>query len=175
MSLARIAFEIKKCRKCGLWKTRIEAVPGEGPKNARLMLIGQAPGKNEDKLGRPFTGRAGKFLEKALGEAGLKRDKVFITSVLKCHPLKNRLPKADEVKSCLPYLERQIRMVKPRKVCLMGNVAIKALLGKGKVGKVHGKKILKESITYIPTYHPAAAMRFPKIRGKMVRDFRKLR
>ncbi len=162
--LEKIAEEIKKCKKCRLWKTRTNAVPGEGPSNAKIFFIGQAPGKQEDLQGRPFVGRAGKFLNMLLEKNNIARNKVFITSVLKCFPPKNRLPKNDEVKACLPYLIKQLEIVNPRIVVLLGNVAVKAL-------KNH--EILKGR-KVICTYHPAAGMRFPKIRKKMLEDFKKI-
>jgi len=162
--LEKLAKQIRKCRKCKLWKTRNNAVPGEGPSNAKIFFIGQAPGKQEDLQGKPFVGRAGKFLNMLLEKNNIKRSDVFITSVLKCFPPKNRLPKKDEIKACLPYLIKQLEIINPRVVVLLGNVAIKTL-------KNHeilkGKKV-------ICTYHPAAGMRFPKIKKKMFDDFKRI-
>ena len=162
--LEKLAKQIRKCRKCKLWKTRNNAVPGEGPSNAKIFFIGQAPGKQEDLQGKPFVGRAAKFLNMLLEKNNIKRSDVFITSVLKCFPPKNRLPKKDEIKACLPYLIKQLEIINPRVVVLLGNVAIKTL-------KNHeilkGKKV-------ICTYHPAAGMRFPKIKKKMFDDFKRI-
>lgn len=169
-SISTLHSKIRRCRECRLWKSRKKAVPGEGPSPARIMFIGQAPGKTEDATGRPFVGRAGKFLDELLDLAGLDRSKCFITSVVKCFPPRNRIPKTDEIASCNPYLEEQIRIVKPKLVVLLGNVAIKTVLGTG-----NRKPIRKAGITYVSTFHPAAGMRFPKIRKQMERDFRKLR
>jgi DNA polymerase len=167
-ALERLSSRIRRCKKCRLWKGRSRAVPGEGPTSARIMIIGQAPGRNEDETGRPFIGRAGKFLDKLLEQAGIRRSDVFITSVVKCFPPKNRIPKKDEIKACNSYLREQIRLVKPKVIVLLGNVAIRAVLGNLK----HGKPVRIDDITYLPTYHPAAGMRFPKIRKAMERDFR---
>jgi len=162
--LEKLAKQIRKCRKCKLWKTRSNAVPGEGPSNAKIFFIGQAPGKQEDLQGKPFVGRAGKFLNMLLEKNNIKRSDVFITSVLKCFPPKNRLPKKDEIKACLPYLIKQLEIINPRVVVLLGNVAIKTL-------KNH--EILKGR-KVICTYHPAAGMRFPKIKKKMLDDFKRI-
>ncbi|MEM2909211.1 MAG: uracil-DNA glycosylase [Candidatus Bilamarchaeaceae archaeon] len=172
-SLTKISRQIVKCRKCRLWKTRKRAVPGEGSPHARIMLVGQAPGKTEDATGRPFVGRAGKLLTELLESAGIRRKDVFITSVIKCFPPGNRAPKKDEIAACKPHLEKQIALIKPKIIVLLGNIAIKTVLGDvGKLDKIHGKPIRKESVICIPNYHPAAAMRFPKIKRKMMVDFK---
>ena len=135
-------------------------VPGEGPSDARVMLIGQNPGAEEDKLGRPFVGRSGKYLDKVLKENGIERSSLFITSVVKCKTPKNRKPTPQEIENCLPYLVEQIKDIKPELIVLMGQVAwgIPRLAG----------------IQFIETYHPAAAMRFPKIKEKFEADFRRI-
>ncbi len=174
MGLAELHAQIRKCRKCRLWKTRKHTVPGEGNPHAEMMFIGQAPGRYEDAGGRPFVGRAGKLLDEILAEAGLKRKDVFITSVLKCFPPKNRLPKKDEVESCKPYLLEQIKLISPKTIILLGNVAISTLLGKtGKLGEIHGREISKGGTTHVPTYHPAAAVRFPRLKTTILKDVRK--
>jgi len=173
--LERLAAQIRRCKGCRLWKSRRHAVPGEGNPHARIMLIGQAPGKTEDATGRPFVGRAGKLLTALLENNGIKRENVFITSVIKCFPPKNRPPKRDEIAACRPYLMQQITLIKPKVIVLLGIVAAKAVLGnEERLEKIHGKKIIKNGITYIPTYHPAAAIRFPKIRKKLEMDFKNL-
>lgn len=171
--LDKIHNQIRKCRKCGLWKTRKNAVPGEGNPHAKIMFIGQAPGRTEDETGRPFVGRAGKLLTKLLTENGLERKDAFITSVVKCFPPRNRIPKKDEISPCNPYLVRQTALIKPKAIFLLGNVAISTVLGNiGRLDKIHGKKIMKDGIAHIPTYHPAAAMRFPRIKKKLEMDFK---
>jgi len=130
MDLDCLHEKIRHCQLCILSSNRIKAVPGEGPCPAEIMLVGEAPGREEDLEGRPFVGRAGRLLDKALEEAGLQRSEVFITSVIKCRPPDNRRPKSHEIESCRPYLEAQMMMLNPRIVCLMGNVAIQAVLGK---------------------------------------------
>jgi len=171
--LERLHARIKECRKCRLWKSRRNAVPGEGNARAEIMFIGQAPGRTEDATGRPFVGRAGKLLTELLHKNGISRRNVFITSVIKCFPPKNRMPKSDETKACNPYLRMQIALIKPKTIVLLGNVAIKTMLcGADSLDKIHGGKFIRKGITYIPTYHPAAAMRFPEIKRKLEMDFK---
>ncbi len=166
--LEKVHSQIRKCKKCRLWKTRRHAVPGEGNARAKIMFIGQAPGRTEDATGRPFIGRAGKLLTELLAKNGLKREDVFITSVIKCFPLRNRIPKRDEITACNPYIRKQIALIKPKTIVLLGNVAIKTVLGDaGKLGKIHGKKIVRKGVVYVPAYHPAAAIRFPKLKKKL--------
>ena len=163
-TLEKIAAEVQACTKCVLWKSRTNAVPGEGPKSAKIMLIGQAPGRMEDMTGRPFVGRAGEFLNQLLADNGIDRKKTFITSSIKCFPPGNRKPKAGEIAACRPYLERQIKLINPKIIVLMGRVAQKAV-----------PKALLKGRRVIRTYHPAAGMRFPKIGKKMAADFRKIK
>lgn len=172
--LDKVHNQIRRCKKCRLWKMRKHVVPGEGNPHAKIMMIGQAPGRTEDETGRPFVGRAGKLLTELLAKNGIDRKDVFITSVIKCFPPANRMPRKDEIESCTPYLEMQISLIKPKTIFLLGNVAINAILGNiGKLEKIHGKKIIRKGITYIPTYHPAAALRFPWIKKKIEMDFKK--
>src|SRR3954469_20075218 len=118
--LDRIADEIRVCERCELHRTRTKSVPGEGPADARVMLIGEAPGWNEDQQGRPFVGAAGKFLEELLGKAGLRRSDVFITNVVKSRPPGNRDPLPDEIVACAPFLVRQIEVIDPEVVVTLG-------------------------------------------------------
>lgn len=178
MSLKQLHQKIRRCKKCGLGKKRIKAVPGEGPANAKIMFIGLSPGKNEDEQGKPFVGRAGKLLDELLVVSGLKRNEAFITSVLKCKTPKNRLPKSKEVESCKPYLEKQIEMIKPRIIVLLGNVALKTMLGKkakSGITKIHRKVIWHGDIIYFPTFHPAAGIRSTGTKKKLVQDFKRLK
>lgn len=174
MSLNKLNKVIQSCKKCNLWKTRVNAVPGEGSPDAKIFFLGQAPGRNEDLQGRPFVGLAGKFLNKLLDSIDLKREEVFITGAVKCFPPKNRKPAPAEVKACKPYLLKQIEITNPKLIVLLGDTALETLLRKGKVSELHGK-IAKKDRTYFITFHPAAAMRFPKIRNKMIEDFEKLK
>jgi uracil-DNA glycosylase family 4 len=157
MTLTELNDQIRKCRKCRLWQGAKNAVPGEGPPDATLMLVGQNPGAEEDKTGRPFVGRAGKFLNKILAKNGLNREELFITNLVKHTSPKNRKPLPDEIAACAPYLEEQIKTIKPKIVVLMGTVAWRA-------PRVEG-------VEYVETYHPSAAMRFTKMRKKFEEDF----
>ena len=161
MTLKELNEEIHNCHKCRLWKGAKHTVPGEGPQNAKLMLVGQNPGIEEDKTGRPFVGRAGKFLNKVLAENGINREEVFITNIVKHVTPQNRKPFPDEMEACAPYLTEHINLIKPRIVVLMGAVAWQAPKVKG--------------IKYIVTVHPSAAMRFTKMRKRFLEDFLILR
>ena len=140
------------------------------------MIVGMAPGVKEDELGKPFVGRAGNFLNELLKKAKLKRNKIFITSVLKClpQPPVNRKPKKEEIKSCSPWLEKQIEIINPKYFILLGEVAFSFFFPGEKLSKFRGKWIKKEGKYYLSTYHPAAGLRFPKIKKILERDFKKL-
>jgi DNA polymerase len=173
--LETLHSEIMNCTLCPLHETRNNAVPGEGPCDASVMLVGEAPGAKEDETGRPFVGRSGQLLATLLEEIGLTREDVFITSILKSRPPKNRPPTRFEVNICRPYLERQIELVNPRIIVLLGGVAISSLIGPWKVSESHGRFYESESNTYFMTYHPAAALRFPKVKSLMREDFKILK
>lgn len=173
-SLSELASEIMGCKQCPLWKTRTNAVPGEGPIDAKLMFVGEAPGREEDSQGRPFVGKAGQLLNELLKSAGINREEVFISSVLKCRTPQNRNPTRQEIECCSPYLFEQIEIVSPRVICLLGNVAARVLLAKTGVTKLRGKVVEKGGITYLPTYHPAAAARNPRLKILLAQDLRKL-
>ena len=172
MCLEGIAEEAKACMKCDLGAGRHKTVPGEGPCDAEIMLVGEAPGAEEDLSGRPFVGRAGKVLDRALAQAGLGRSKIFITSVIKCRPLGNRKPKAGEIDECLPILQAQIDAIKPEAIGLMGNVATKAILGLEGVTGLHGRVFQDR---YVVTYHPAAVLRRRELQEDLVSDLKKLK
>ncbi len=157
---AELNEQIMLCRKCRLWECAKQAVPGEGPPNAEVVLVGQNPGAEEDKVGKPFVGRAGKFLNKVLATYGLDRQKLFVTNIVKHTSPDNRKPFPDEIEACVPYLVEQIDLLKPNVVVLMGAVAWQA-------PRVVG-------VRYIETVHPSAAMRFTKMRVRFERDFQSL-
>ena len=166
---------IQNCKLCHLYETRRNAVPGEGPASSRLMFIGEAPGAREDESGRPFVGRSGELLTSMLEEIGLSRKAVFITSILKSRPPNNRAPTQNEIKACLPYLKRQIEVIKPQIIVLLGGVAISSLIGPWRVSEAHGRFHESGGQTYFMTYHPAAALRFPKVNTAMREDFQTLK
>ena len=178
-SLEKIVQKIKKCKKCSLYKTRIQAVPGDGNYSAKIMLIGEAPGREEDRRGQPFVGGAGKFLNELIKLAGLKRENIFITNVLKCRPPKNRDPKPNEIKACRPYLEEQIKIIKPKLIVALGRHAMYNFLPESlKISRVHGKvkelKIENCKLKIFCTYHPAAALYQRNLKNVLRKDFRRL-
>ena len=175
-SLESIANEVSRCEKCRLCEARRNAVPGEGSKHSMVMFVGEAPGEQEDDQGRPFVGAAGKLLTELLEYVGLRRDEVFITNIVKCRPPNNRPPRKDESAACRNYLERQLRLLRPRVICPMGNSAIRALLSSEEsVSGLHGVTFEKDGATYFPMYHPAAALYTFSLRKVMEEDFKKLR
>jgi DNA polymerase len=175
MSLKEISDEIKGCRECRRGKEGLP-VPGEGPADAKVMFVGMAPGAEESRTGRPFVGRSGKLLTEMLASIGVKRGEAYITSPVKYYPGRRGLRKK-EIEHGAMHLRKQIEAVSPRIIVLLGDVAIKALAPekKLKVTESHGKTFRKGDITYFITFHPSAAMRFPRIRRLMDMDFRKLR
>lgn len=175
VKLKKLHKKISHCKKCLLWKTRRNTVPGEGPANAKIMIIGQAPGAEENKTGRPFIGRAGKLLSQLLRLVKIEREKVFITSSVKCFPPKNRKPTQKEIQTCLPYLKEQIHIINPQKFILFGEVAFSVFFKNKKLKDYRGKWLKKDDKEYFIVYHPAAGIRFLKFRKILERDFRKLK
>lgn len=178
-NLDKLIKKIENCTLCPLHKTRTNAVPGEGPENADIMLIGEAPGYYEDQKGRPFVGNAGEVLTELLKKAGLKREEVFIGNVLKCRPPENRDPTEEEIEACSPYLKNQIRKIKPKLIVSLGRFATRLLLNRQiKISREHGK--LKKSdyggwsCKLFVSYHPAAALYGGGTREKLEEDFKKL-
>jgi DNA polymerase len=179
-----IEKEVKACKKCGLWKTRRNAVPGEGSLDASLMFVGEAPGYWEDVKGRPFVGAAGKVLDALLAEINLSRSTVYITNVIKCRPPENRDPMPLEVETCTPYLNRQIKIVQPKIIVTLGRHAASYILSKAGIqqvtgitrlrGKVYSVGLLELSVSVLPTFHPAAVLHNPKYRDALERDFQLL-
>jgi DNA polymerase len=170
MMLEDIHNKVRVCPLCDLALSRTLAVPGEGPCPAEIMLVGEAPGAEEDLSGRPFVGRAGRLLDRALAEAGIARSEVFITSVVKCRPPKNRKPKKWEIDACHPYLAAQMELIRPLVVCLMGNVASSGVIGKQGVTTIHGQFFQDR---FLVTYHPAAVLRNMTLMGAFVSDLKK--
>ena len=169
-TLDLLAREIRFCTLCPLSRTRQNAVPGEGPSPARCMCIGESPGAEEDRTGRPFVGRSGRFLGSVLKASGLRREDLFITGSLKCHPPRNREPRIGELAACRPYLLRQIGVIRPRVIVLLGRIAIKGFMGDVALEEVRGRTFNRSGHIILPTYHPAAAMRFPAKRGPFMKD-----
>jgi uracil-DNA glycosylase len=168
--LDKIAEAVRACQSCVLASCRTKAVPGEGNPFARIMIIGEAPGRQEDESGSPFVGMAGKFLDKLLATAGLTRSEVFITNVVKCRPPENRKPERDEVAACADFLTAQIAAINPRLIICLGGTAASAVLGMKTISQDHGKLIERDGRYYFVAYHPAARFH----RQKIVDDFEKL-
>jgi uracil-DNA glycosylase len=173
-SLEKIAAEVVGCPLCKLARTRKNAVPGEGQLAAKIMFVGEAPGRGEDDKGRPFVGAAGKILDEMLAKAGIQRSQVFITNVVKCRPPNNRVPEEDEVSACMPYLERQIALIRPRIICILGRTAYSSLLGGSSITANRGKIIEKAGQKYFLTIHPAAAIYNRSMLSLLEADLRKL-
>jgi DNA polymerase len=167
---------VASCRKCSLCETRTQTVFADGPPGARLLIVGEAPGADEDAQGVPFVGRAGQLLNKMIAAIDLKREEVYICNVLKCRPPGNRTPQPGEVAQCLPYLEQQIALIRPALICAMGLPAVGALLKlKGPMGAIHGKTFDYRGIPVIPTYHPAALLRTPSFKREAWEDMKRVR
>ena len=172
--LETTAEAVRSCTLCRLHSGRIHAVPGEGPLDANVFLIGEAPGREEDATGAPFVGSAGKILDKALAAARILRSSVFITNVVKCRPPANRGPRSDEIESCRPYLMTQIAAVRPKVVVTLGSTALKALLGTGiELKDARGKTLGFGEVPVLPTYHPAAVLYNRRLEPTLRNDLRK--
>ncbi|MGC8869354.1 MAG: uracil-DNA glycosylase [Sulfurihydrogenibium sp.] len=161
--LEEINKEIQVCTKCDLHKERKQAVLGEGNPNSPIMFIGEAPGEEEDKQGRPFVGRAGQLLTKAIELAGYKRSDVYIANINKCRPPGNRTPTVEEQEACFPYLKRQIDIINPKVLCLLGATAYRGIFKReAKITKERGNILDYEGKKVYVTYHPAYVLRNPK-------------
>jgi uracil-DNA glycosylase family 4 len=172
--LAQIERVLATCHKCRLWRTATKVVPGEGNPKAAVMFIGEAPGFNEDQMGRPFVGRAGQLLEKLLAKIGLSRKDVYITNVVKHRPPKNRAPNKDEIRTCLPYLYRQIQIINPKVIVPLGRFALEVFISDQTISKIHGQLFKAKGRLIYPVYHPAAALRSGAVLRELEKDFTKL-
>ena len=163
----------KQCKKCRLFKTRNNVVFGSGNKHAKLMFIGEGPGADEDMQGQPFVGKAGKLMNMAFETVGINREEVYIANIVKCRPPSNRNPEDDEIVACLDYLRNQVILVKPKIVVLLGNVALKSILGKEHgITNSRGKWVEKKGIFYMPTWHPAALLRDETKKIDFIKDLK---
>jgi len=167
---------VATCEKCGLCKTRTQTVFSDGSPLAKLMFVGEAPGRDEDLRGIPFVGRAGQLLDKMIAAMEMKREEVYICNVLKCRPPENRTPTPEEVAQCRPYLEQQVALVRPVVVCALGLSAAQALLEtKATMASMRGKTYSFRGIPLIPTYHPAALLRNPGLKRDAWIDLQRVR
>lgn len=174
MILDEFNQEVLKCEKCELSKTRTNVVPGEGNSKAEIMFIGEGPGKNEDELGRPFVGAAGKLLDELIGSIGLKREDVYIANVVKCRPPNNRDPLPVEVDSCRDWLDKQVEIINPKLIILLGRHSMDRFLPNLKISIDHGKPKRFNGRVYMPIYHPAAALYRRQLLEDLKRDFKKI-
>src|SRR5690349_7578187 len=173
--LEKLARQIVVCTKCELHRSRKNAVPGEGPTHAEIMLIGEGPGAREDEQGRPFVGASGKFLDQLLEQAGVTRSDVWITNVVKCRPTGNRDPLPDEIETCTSnYLQHQIRIVNPSIIVTLGRFSMGLFFKGAKITQIHGQMRKVEDRFVIAMYHPAAALHQMALKPAIMADFAKL-
>lgn len=172
--LLSLREEIAACTRCELFRSAENAVPGEGNFEARIMLIGEAPGWHEDKQGKPFVGNSGKFLTELLESAGLSREDVFITNVVKHRPPGNRDPLPDEITACAHWLEQQIETIDPDVVVTLGRFSMAKFFPGAKISKIHGQAKEVGGRYIVPMYHPAAALHNGALRPEIEADFQKL-
>ena len=173
-TLRDIAEKINQCKNCELALGRKNAVPGAGPANAEIMLIGEGPGFHENEQGLPFVGQAGKLLTELLAQGGFTREEVFITNVVKCRPPGNRDPKPDELSACQEYLDAQIASINPLIIVTLGRFSMARYFPNTKISHIHGKAAWNNGRFIIPMYHPAAALHQPKIKPVILQDFAQL-
>ena len=171
----QLASEIHNCQRCPLGGTRKSAVPGEGDPNSVVLLVGEGPGADEDRQGRPFVGRSGQFLTEMLENVGIRREDVYITNVVKCRPPENRDPHPQELEACQEYLERQVELINPRIIVTLGRFSMRRWFPDGAITKIHGQvRNIGRGRVAMAMFHPAAALRNPKWRVEFERDLQLL-
>ena len=174
-ALRRLEQKTLGCRRCGLREGCSQVVFGEGSPDALLMLVGEGPGADEDRLGRPFVGRAGQLLDKILEAAGFQREEVYIGNVVKCRPPKNRIPLPEEINACYPHLQEQIHIIRPKIIVCLGAMSAKTLVDpRAQITKIRGKWVEKQEIRIMPTFHPAALLRDPQKKKLVWQDFQQV-
>ncbi len=173
-ALTELYQEIASCRSCKLAESRTKAVPGEGPEDASLFFIGEAPGWNEDQQGRPFVGQAGTYLEHLLRLIKMNRNQIYIANVIKCRPPQNRDPLPSEIMACQKWLDQQIQIIKPKMIVTLGRYSLARYFPKESIGKVHGKARRLSGVIYYPMYHPAAALHQNSLRNSIEADMLKI-
>jgi len=181
--ISRVAEGVESCRRCGLYKTRNRAVVGSGSPDAGIMFIGEAPGFNEDKQGKPFVGRAGGVFDELLKSVGLERGDVYVANVLKCRPPGNRSPAREEIRACTPHLDEQISIIRPGVIATLGGFSMSYIFGKfglkeDKISRVHGRAFPVSNLAgierIVALYHPAVATYNPGMMGVLLEDFKSL-
>jgi DNA polymerase len=169
-----VATEVRACKACKLYRSRKNAVPGEGPAASDLMFIGEGPGFHENEQGRPFVGAAGKYLEELLASIGLRREQVFIGNVVKCRPPGNRDPLPEEIQACSAFLERQIQAIQPKVVVTLGRFSMARFFPNARISDIHGQARMLNGRMVVAMYHPAAALHQPSLRREIEADFANL-
>ena len=174
-ALRELKEKTASCRRCKLREGCSQVVFGEGDPDALLMLIGEGPGRDEDKLGRPFVGRAGKLLDKILEAAGFQREETYIANVVKCRPPQNRTPLPEEIQACYSHLQEQINIIRPKIIVCLGAMSAKTLVDpRAQITKIRGKWVEWQGIRIMPTFHPAALLRDPQKKTLVWQDFQQV-
>ncbi len=173
-ALTEMYEKIRICPLCDLSKSRTNAVPGEGPENAEIMFIGEAPGFHEDRQGRPFVGAAGKLLDELLATIGIQREQVYIANVIKCRPPQNRDPMPEELAACKPYIDQQIELIRPKVIITISRFAMTRWFPDKKISDIHGKPKKFDNLVVLPMYHPAAALHQPSLKRVLEEDFKRV-
>jgi DNA polymerase len=175
-SMAEIRADLGDCKRCRLCDKRTNIVFGNGSEQSRLMFIGEGPGADEDLQGLPFVGRAGQLLTKMIAAIGLTREQVYIANIVKCRPPQNRNPEPDEIATCLPFLKRQISMIRPKVICALGKIATQALLGvETPISQMRGRFYPVDNIPIMATYHPAYLLRNPAAKRPVWEDLQAIK
>lgn len=175
MDWLELRKKVENCTDCPLSQSRKNAVFGDGPKDARIVIVGEAPGRDEDEQGKPFVGMSGRELTKMLDEVGVSREDVFITNMVKCRPPGNRKPRAKEIEACRSHLIEQISETKPALICTLGNVPLNAVVGKHRIGSVNGRLMEKDGGMFLPLYHPASWLYNRKLRERAKEGYMKIK
>ena len=173
-ALSELCEEIAHCQRCEIAKYRTKAVPGEGPEDAEIMFVGEAPGWHEDQQGRPFVGPAGQYLEQLLAFIDLKREQVYIANVIKCRPAANRDPLPAEIQNCCRWLERQIEIIRPKMIVTLGRYSMAMFFPGKSISKIHGTAQKRDGVIYYAMYHPAAALHQQSLRQAIEADMLKI-
>ena len=175
-ALRAMEREVAACTRCPLYRTRTHHVFGEGSPSAKLVFVGEAPGREEDLQGRPFIGAAGQLLTKMIEAMGLRREDVYICNVLKDRPPGNRTPEPAEMEACVPFLERQLAIIQPKVICVLGAIAAKALIGPHvAITKIRGSVLDYRGIVLVPTFHPAYLLRNPPAKREVWQDLKRVK
>ena len=175
VSWPEVLEQINSCEKCRLRENCTHVVPGEGSPHADIMFVGEGPGQDEDRLGRPFVGASGQLLTQMIHAIGMERTEVYIANVVKCRPPHNRNPEPDEVQACLPHLRAQFALIRPKIVVLLGRVPLQALLGGTSIMRERGAWRERKGTWFMPTFHPSFLLRDPSYKKEAWEDFKKIR